>query len=89
MKVSRVVWEDAEKNRDVELVVESRLVDGAVQIEKVTPASVTLYAACGELIKKVLPVTTKTGQRVLTRAYESSPGREAVEREVLEQHLAV
>jgi len=89
MNVCRVVWEDAENKRDVELVVDYRVVAGAVEIDKVTPAKVTLYAECGEAVKKVLPVTTRTGQRVLTRAYQLSDAGRGIEREIREQHLAV
>jgi hypothetical protein len=89
MKVCRVVWEDSEKKRDVELVVDYRVVEGGVQIDKITPAKVTLYEACGEQVKKVLPVTTKTGQMVLARAHQNSDHHAGIAQEILDQHLAV
>ncbi len=89
MNVYRLVWEDAEKNRDVEIHVNYLLTDGAVQIDKLTPTKVTLYDENRSVVK-VLPVTRPTGQRVLAQAFENRPASgERLEDQIREQHLAV
>ena len=90
MHVYRVVWEDIEKNRDVEIQIDYRLHAGEVQIDKITPTKVTVYDADRDSVAQVLPVTRPTGQRLLTEAFCSSrDGQSTIEQEILENHLAV
>jgi hypothetical protein len=90
MHVYRVVWEDATKNRDVEITIDYRVDQNQVAIDKITPTKVTVYDADRETVAQVLPVTRPTGQRILTAAFFSSrEGLPSIEQEILEQHLAV
>ena len=89
MGVYHLVWNDVAKQRDVEIHVNYRLTDDAVQIEKLTPTKVTLYDESLSVVK-ILPVTRPTGQRLLTQAYENSQtGGNQLEDQILEHHLAV
>lgn len=76
MHVYNLIWNDADKNRDIELKIRYRYhnYDDRVEVMEVVPTGVILFESCGESIFKTLPVHTETGRKVLVRAFEQAHG---------------
>jgi hypothetical protein len=87
MHAYRIVWEDEDKAREVEIFVNYTIADGMVQIEAVRPTKVTLYDRVTKSIARELKVWTETGRNLLARAYQlSREGMVSLEEEILAQH---
>ena len=82
MKAYRIVWEDAANARDVELQVAYRLDGGNVAIESVRPTQVTLYCRQTQKAKRLLPVHTETGRRLLAEAFLAARAQQSLEDEI-------
>lgn len=76
MHVYKLVWNDADKNRDIELKIRYRYhnYDDRVEVMEVVPTGVILFESCGEAIFKRLPVHTDTGRKLLARVFHEGHG---------------
>jgi hypothetical protein len=75
MNVYCFTWNDADKNRRVEMKVNYRLAEGAVRIEQITPTKVLFYDAAADEVTRAIGVHTDTGRRLLLAAYYESISR--------------
>lgn len=83
----RIVWEDEAKAREIELFVRYELRAGSVNIAEIQPTQVTLYDTATKQPRRILPVHTATGQRLLADAYKASRDSEqTLEEEILAAH---
>lgn len=72
MNVYCFVWNDADKNRHVEMNVNYSLCEGAVRIDTITPTKVSFFEAEASLPHRSIGVHTDTGRRMLLSAYYES-----------------
>jgi hypothetical protein len=72
MNSCQATWEDAENNRQVELVVNYRLDATRVEIGDVTPTRVNFLCPTSGNTTRSIGVWTDGGRRVLSRALQSS-----------------
>src|SRR4029079_14939727 len=68
MNSCQATWEDADNNRQVELVVNYRLDATRFEIKNVTPTRVNFICPTSGKTTRSLGVHTNGGRRVLTRA---------------------
>ena len=82
----RIVWEDAAKARNVEVLVDYTLLGGLVQVSTIRPTKVTVFHPATKQAREV-PVWTATGRRLLRRAFLTNHlGHVALQREIQIQH---
>ena len=72
MNSCQATWEDAENNRQVELVVNYRLDATRFEIKDVTPTRVNFICPTTGKTTRSIGVWTNGGRRVLTRAIKAS-----------------
>lgn len=72
MNVYCFVWNDADKNRHVEMSVNYSLCEGAVRIDTITPTKVSFFEPDASSARKTIGVHTVTGRRLLLKAYYES-----------------
>src|SRR5436190_20397441 len=72
MNSCQATWEDAENNRQIELVVNYRLDAKRVEINDVTPTRVNFLCPTSGNTTRSIGVWTDGGRRVLSRALQSS-----------------
>ncbi len=72
MKSCQATWEDAENNRQVELVVNYQLDATRVEISDVTPTRVTFLCPTSGKPTRSIGVWTNGGRRVLNRQLKAS-----------------
>ena len=87
MKNCQATWEDAENNRQVELVVNYRLDATRVEINDVTPTRVNFLCPTSGNTTRSIGVWTDGGRRVLSRALESSGRLTKLPQEIAEGKL--
>lgn len=82
----RIVWEDAAKAREVEVLVHYTVLGDLVQVGAIRPTKVTFRKHASKPARE-LPIWTATGRRLLRRAFlKNHLGYVALQREVQEQH---
>ena len=82
----RIVWEDAAKAREVEVLVDYTLLGGLVQVGAIRPLKVTVTHPKTKHVRE-LPVWTATGRRLLRRAFlKNHMGYVSLQREIQTQH---
>lgn len=82
----RMVWEDAAKAREVEVLVDYMLLGGLVQVGAIRPVKVTVKHPRTKQTRE-LPVWTATGRRLLRRAFlKNHMGFVSLQREIQAQH---
>jgi hypothetical protein len=87
MKNCQATWEDAENNRQVELVVNYRLDATRVEINDVTPTRVNFLCPTSGSTVRSIGVWTEGGRRVLERALKSSGRLNTLPQEIAEGKL--
>ena len=81
----RIVWEDAAKAREVEVLVHYTVLGDLVQVGAIRPTKVTFRSQ--QPAARELPIWTATGRRLLRCAFlKNHMGYVALQREVQEQH---
>ena len=82
-----MVWEDEANARLVEVLVDYTLLGDLVQVSTIRPTKVTNYHPQTKKAKRVLPVWTAAGRRVLRRAFlKNHMGIVSLQREIQAQH---
>jgi hypothetical protein len=76
-------WNDAEKNRQVEMSVAYSLAEGAVRIDQITPTKVSFVCAQRGEVKRTIGIHTATGRRLLVEAYYDSAIRTHLKHAIL------
>ena len=87
MNSCQATWEDAENNRQVELVVNYRLDAARVEIGDVTPTRVNFLCPTSGNTTRSIGVWTNGGRRVLERALKSSGRLDTLPQEIAEGKL--
>lgn len=88
MNEYRFVWNDADKNRHVEMSVNYSLCEGAVRIDTITPTKVSFFDACADAPRRTIGVHTPTGRRMLLAAYYESISQTHLKAAILAGSLA-
>ena len=87
MKNCQATWEDAENNRQVELVVNYRQGATRVEINDVTPTRVNFLCPTSGGTVRSIGVWTDGGRRVLSRALQSSGRLNTLPQEIADGKL--
>ena len=87
MNSCQATWEDAENNRQVELVVNYRLDATRVEINDVTPTRVNFLCPTSGKKTRSIGVWTNGGRRVLTRAIKTSGRLNTLPQEIVDGKL--
>jgi hypothetical protein len=87
MNSCQATWEDAENNRQVELVVNYRLDATRVEIGDVTPTRVNFLCATSGNTTRSIGVWTDGGRRVLSRAIKASGRLSTLPQEIADGEL--
>lgn len=82
-------WEDEESNRILELAVECHVRGESVEVQKVTPKSVTFVDAESRESVRTIGVHTDGGRELLTKVCHSRGALDHVRGVALESQLAV
>jgi hypothetical protein len=83
----RIVWEDAAKAREVEVLVDYSLLGGLVQVGAIRPTKVTVFDRKTKKPARELPVWTAAGRRLLRRAFlKNHMGHVSLQREIQALH---
>ena len=87
MKNCQATWEDAENNRQVELVVNYRLDATRVEINDVTPTRVNFLCPTSGSKVRSIGIWTDGGRNVLSRAIKASGRLNTLPQEIAEGKL--
>lgn len=87
MNSCQATWEDAENNRQVELVVNYRLDASRVEINDVTPTRVNFLCPTSGKTTRSIGVHTNGGRRVLARAIKASGRLTSLPQEIADGKL--
>ena len=87
MNSCQATWEDAENNRQVELVVNYRLDATRVEINDVTPTRVNFLCPTSGNTTRSIGVWTNGGRRVLSRAINASGRLNTLPQEIADGEL--
>ena len=87
MNSCQATWEDAENNRQVELVVNYRLDATRFEIKDVTPTRVNFICPTSGKTTRSIGVWTNGGRRVLTRAMKASGRLNSLPQEIMDGTL--
>ena len=87
MNSCQATWEDAENNRQVELVVNYQLDATRVQINDVTPTRVNFVCPTSGKTTRSIGVHTNGGRRVLSRAIKASGRLSSLPQEIADGKL--
>ena len=87
MNSCQATWEDAENNRQVELVVNYRLDATRFEIKDVTPTRVNFICPTTGKTTRSIGVHTNGGRRVLTRAIKASGRLNTLPQEIVDGKL--
>ena len=82
MKSCQATWEDAENNRQVELVVNYQLDATRVEIKNVTPTRVTFLCPTSGNPTRSIGVWTNGGRRVLAQQLKASGRIDSLKEEI-------
>ena len=80
------VWNDADKNRHVEMSVSYSLCEGAVRIDTITPKRISFFEAAAAEPHRTIGVHTETGRRMLLAAYYQSISQTHLKAAILDGH---
>jgi hypothetical protein len=82
----RIVWEQEEKNREVEILVDYRVANDAVEVLAVRPMKVSFYDAVTAKLARELKVWTAAGRKLLEAQYLATrEGQPTLEEEIYAQ----
>ena len=87
MNSCQATWEDAENNRQVELVVNYRLDATRFEIKDVTPTRVNFLCPTSGKTTRSIGVWTNGARRVLTRAIKESGRLNTLPQEIVDGKL--
>ncbi len=87
MNSCQATWEDAENNRQVELVVNYQLDATRVQINDVTPTRVNFLCPTSGQTTRSIGVHTNGGRRMLARAIKASGRLNSLPQEIADGKL--
>lgn len=82
MGVYTAKWEDKSNHRLIELAVSYRVDGSDLEIESVTPASVTFFCRESGEAKRKIGIHTHAGRRVLMGQFERHVGMDQLEQEL-------
>ncbi|MCA9246948.1 MAG: hypothetical protein KDA42_07530 [Planctomycetales bacterium] len=72
MSAERIVWENQEKSRRVEMVLDFVTKSGHLHLSSIRPISVSFYRPGTKSVERTIHVHTETGRRLLRRQYLAS-----------------
>lgn len=72
MNSERIVWDNEEKSRQVEMVIDYTTDHGHLRVSGIRPITVTFYDGETRATKRTIGVHTKTGRRILRKQYLAS-----------------
>lgn len=76
-------WNDADKNRQVEMTVNYALAEGGVHIDRITPTKVSFVAVESGEVHRTIGIYTSTARRLLLAAYHESMSRSQLKAAIL------
>ena len=83
----RIVFEDEQTFREVEIFVDYILANGLVSIQEIRPTKVTIYDEATKTPRRTIKVYTEAGRQLLWQQYEATrEGLPSLEEEIFAQH---
>jgi len=81
-------WEDEENNRTVELSVAYRIDNDRLEIDEITPSSISFFDPQTKQFVRKIRVWTEAGRQLLSRTYQQHVGADHLRSQIEEELLA-